>query len=185
MRGSAMRLVRAQWAPLVALAVLSLLSALLAVAVPSRTAAGYDRAAAAAIGSSADLTVEGKAAGSTAWSAVPSQAAMEANSVTWQQMLPRSLAKVADEPEASAMSARLRVPGRFSAPRLLYLGWDLGAWSRIRVVAGDPAVNPPSETSGDIRVMVSAKYARQLGYKVGDRMDLGTSRSRSPDCTSR
>ncbi|MFA1541018.1 ABC transporter permease [Actinomadura monticuli] len=173
MRGSAMRLARAQWAPLAALAVLSLLSALLAVAVPARTEAGYDRAAAAAAGSSADLTVEGKAAGSAAWSAVPSQAAMGANSVTWQQMLPRSLAKVAGEPEASARTARLPVPGTFDAPRLMYLGWDLGAWNRIRVVAGRMAINPPSETSGDIRVMVSETYAAQLGYKVGDRLDLG------------
>ena len=173
MRGSAMRLARAQWAPLAALAVLSLLSALLAVAVPARTAAGYDRAAAAAVGPGADLTVEGKAAGSAAWSAVPSRAAMEGNSVTWQQLLPRSLAAVAGEPEASAITAKLPVPGTFDAPRLLYLGWELGAWNRLRIVDGDPAANPATETSGDIRVMVSAKYARQLGYKVGDRMDLG------------
>ncbi|MFA1548663.1 FtsX-like permease family protein [Actinomadura chokoriensis] len=173
MRGSAMRLARAQWAPLVALAVLSLLSALLAVAVPSRTAAGYDRAAAAAIGPAADLRVDGKASGSRAWAALPSDAALATNTVTWQQLLPRSLAEVAGDPEPSVTTERLPVPGRFSAPRLLYLGWDPGSWSRVRVVAGGPAVNPPAETRDDIRVMVSAKFAGQLGYKVGDRMDLG------------
>ncbi|GAA1871495.1 FtsX-like permease family protein [Actinomadura bangladeshensis] len=173
MRGAAVRLARAQWAPLAALAVLSLLSALLAVAVPSRTAAGYDRAAVAAIGPAADLRVDGKARGVQAWRAVPGDAAMGANAVTWQQMLPRSLAGVAGEPESSVTTEQMVVEGRFSAPRLLYLGWDLAAWKRVRMVAGEPAINPPSETSGDIRIMVSEKYADQMGYEVGGRMDLG------------
>ncbi|MFG1851498.1 FtsX-like permease family protein [Actinomadura geliboluensis] len=173
MRSTALRLARAQWAPLTALAVLSLLTALLAVAVPARTAAGYDRAAAAAAGADADILIQGKARGNEAWAAVPSRAALEANNVTWQQMLPASLRAVAGEPEASATAERMSVEGKFDAPRLLYLGWDLGALSRVRLVAGTPAINPATETSGDIRVMVAKKYADQLGYKTGDRMALG------------
>ncbi|CND81434.1 FtsX-like permease family [Mycobacterium tuberculosis] len=172
MGGAAVRLARAQWAPLTALAVLSLLSALLAVAVPSRTAAGYDRAAATAIGPAADMRVVGQARGGQAWRAVPGDAAMAADAVTWQQMLPRSLARVAGEPESSVTTDQMGVEGQFSAPRLLYLSWDLGAWKRVRMVAGAPAINPPSETSGDIRVMVSKKYADQMGYRAGSRMDL-------------
>ncbi|MER7543157.1 FtsX-like permease family protein [Spirillospora sp. NPDC127506] len=170
MGGSAVRLARAQWAPLAALAVLSLLSALLAVAVPARTAAGYDRAAAAAIGPTADLRVEGQAQGGAAWSAIPSQAALESGTITWQQMLPRSLAGVTGEPEASITTERMAVDGRFAAPRLLYLSWDFGAWQRIRLVAGERAYNPATETGGDIRVMVAKEYADELGYKVGDRI---------------
>ncbi|MFB4311297.1 ABC transporter permease [Actinomadura sp. GTD37] len=172
MRGSGMRLARAQWAPLVALAVLSLISAVFAVAVPSRTAAGYDRAAAAAIGPDADIRVEGKAKGGAAWTVVPSEASLGANSVTWQQMLPSSLAGVAGEPEPSVTSERIDVIGHFLEPRRLYLGWDPGTWRRARVVAGTPSFNSPTELSGDVLVMVAEKYAAQLGYKVGDRIDV-------------
>ncbi|MCP9982600.1 hypothetical protein [Actinomadura madurae] len=62
MRGTGARLARAQWAPLAALAVLTFVSALLATAVPSRTTAGYDRAAAAAVGPAADIRVRGRRA---------------------------------------------------------------------------------------------------------------------------
>ncbi|SNT06183.1 putative ABC transport system permease protein [Actinomadura meyerae] len=172
MRGTALRLARAQWAPLAALAVLSLLSALLAVAVPARTAAGYDRAAAAAAGADADIRIEGKAQGGEAWAAVPSQAALEGNNVTWQQMLPASLRAAAGEPEASVTAERMPVEGEFDAPRLLYLSWDLGAFTRLRLVAGTRAFNPPTESSGDIRILVAERYAEQLGYKVGDRITV-------------
>ncbi|MGP4021864.1 FtsX-like permease family protein [Actinomadura sp. 3N407] len=170
MRGPGTRLAGAQWAPLAALAVLSLMSALLAVTVPSRTAAGYDRAAAAAVGTAADVRVEGRARGESAWSAVPGQAALASNTVAWQGLLPGSLRGVVGEPEPSVGTGRLNVAGRFAAPRLLYLKWDIGAWDRIRLVAGSPAYD---RQDGEILVMVSKRYADRLGYKAGDRLNLG------------
>ncbi|WP_433476928.1 CRISPR-associated protein Cas5 [Spirillospora sp. CA-142024] len=168
MRGAAIRLARAQWAPLTALAVLTLVSALLAVAVPSRTTAGYDRAVAAAVGADADIRVRGEAAGSTAFSGVPSEAALGANAIAWQQRLPRSLSDVVGEPESSVTSPGNAVEGRFSRPRLLYLGWEPGTWRRIRVVTGQPPYNKPGQTSGDMQAMVAKAYADRLGYKTGD-----------------
>ncbi|TDD80566.1 FtsX-like permease family protein [Actinomadura darangshiensis] len=173
MRVPWMRLARAQWAPLAALAVLMLVSALLAVAVPARTADGYDRAAEAAIGPTADIRVDGKAQGAAAATAVPGEAGLLSNAVSWQSMLPESLSEVAGEPEPSVTTERLSVAGKFSPPRLLYLGWDTGAWKRIRLVSGAPARNMPGASSGDVQVMVSKRYADQLGYKAGDRIDLG------------
>ncbi|WUH97838.1 CRISPR-associated protein Cas5 [Spirillospora sp. NBC_00431] len=168
-----MRLVRAQWAPVVALAVLTLVSALLAVVLPARMAAGYDRGAAAAAGQGADIRVEGRAADIAARTAVPSQDALVAHGLMWQEMMPPSLREVTGQPEASATSDRMHVHGRFSRPRLLYLGWDVGAWERVRVVAGFPAYNYDLKPGEDPRVMVSKQYADRLGYKVGDRITAG------------
>ncbi|MCR3744074.1 putative ABC transport system permease protein [Actinomadura glauciflava] len=173
MRSAGMRLVRAQWAPLTALAVLTLVSALLAVAVPSRTTAGYDRAAAAAAGPGADIHVKGEAGGSAAFAAVPSDAALNANALAWRDRLPRSLAEVTGEPESSVTSPSQAVDGEFRRPRLLYLGWEPGAWRRIRVVSGGFPFNKTGQTSGDMNAMVAKRYADQLGYKVGDRIGLG------------
>ncbi|OLT24091.1 hypothetical protein BJF79_45490 [Actinomadura sp. CNU-125] len=61
LNGPWIRLARAHWAPLAALGVLTLVTALLAVTVPASTAAGYDRAAAAALGPAPAVRVEGKA----------------------------------------------------------------------------------------------------------------------------
>ncbi|GGQ16792.1 membrane protein [Actinomadura coerulea] len=168
-----MRLVRAQWAPLTALAVLMLVSALLAVAVPSRTTAGYDRAAAAAFGADADIHVKGEAGGAAAFAAVPSEAALAANALAWRDRLPRSLAEVTGEPESSVTSPGDRVEGEFRRPRILYLGWEPGAWQRIRFVSGHYPFNKPGQTSGDMNVAIAKRYADQLGYKLGDRIDLG------------
>ncbi|MFI0484024.1 FtsX-like permease family protein [Actinomadura sp. 9N215] len=166
-------LVRAQWAPVVALAVLTVVSALLAVVLPARMAAGYDRSAAAAAGSGADVRVEGRAADLAATTAVPSEDGLISHGLTWQQLMPSSLRAVTGQPEASATGDRMVVDGQFIRPRLLYLGWDVGAWGRVRVVAGAPAHNFDLKPGEDLRVMVSKKYADQLGYKVGDRITAG------------
>ncbi|TMQ91366.1 CRISPR-associated protein Cas5 [Actinomadura soli] len=173
MTGAGVRLVRVQWAPLMALAVLTLVSALLAVALPARMAAGYDRSAAAAAGPGADVRVEGRAADFAATTSVPSQDALVSHGLTWQQMMPSSLRGVTGQPEASATSDRMGIEGRFSRPRLLYLGWDVGAWERVRVVAGTPAHSFDLRPGEDLRVMVSKTYADRLGYKVGDRITAG------------
>lgn len=76
----------------------------------------------------------GEAGGSTAFAAVPSEAALGANAISWQQRLPRSLSDVSGEPESSVTSSVNTVEGTFRRPRLLYLGWDPGAWRRIRLV---------------------------------------------------
>ncbi|WP_149261108.1 CRISPR-associated protein Cas5 [Actinomadura sp. K4S16] len=175
MRSAGMRLVRAQWAPITALAVLMLVSALLAVAVPSRTTAGYDRAAAAAVGADtgADVHVKGEAGGAGAFAAVPGEAALSSNALAWRDRLPRSLAEVTGEPESSVTSPGDRVEGDFRRPRILYLGFEPGAWRRIRFVSGRYPFNKPGQTGGDMSVAVAKKYADQLGYKLGDRIDLG------------
>ncbi|MEU9872188.1 CRISPR-associated protein Cas5 [Actinomadura sp. NPDC048021] len=173
MRSAGTRLARAQWAPLTALAVLMLVSALLAVAVPSRTTAGYDRAAAAAVGADADIHVKGEAGGSAAFAAVPGDAALNSHALAWRDRLPRSLAGVVGEPESSVTSPGDRVEGDFRRPRILYLGWEPGAWRRVRLVSGRYPFNKPGQTSGDIDVLVAKRYADQLGYKAGDRIDLG------------
>ncbi|MGI5204331.1 CRISPR-associated protein Cas5 [Spirillospora sp. CA-108201] len=174
MRGAGMRLARAQWAPLTALAVLTLVSALLAVVVPSRTTAGYDRAAAAAAGPGAAVRVKGTAGGPAAFAAVPGDAALNGNALTWRELMPRSLSEVTGEPEASVTSPAARVAGTFSRPRFLYLGWEPGAWRRIRVVSGGFPENKPGQTSGDMNVVVAKAYADRLGYKIGDRIEVGS-----------
>ncbi|MFI0410002.1 CRISPR-associated protein Cas5 [Actinomadura sp. 3N508] len=168
--GAGLRLARAQWAPLVALAVLTLVSALLAVALPARMAAGYDRSAAAAAGSGADVRVEGRAADIAATTSVPSQDALVSHGLTYQQLMPPSLRAVTGQPEASATSDRMGIDGRFSRPRLLYLGWDVGAWERVRIVAGTPSYSFDLKPGEDLRVMVAKTFADRLGYKVGDRI---------------
>ncbi|MEV0667482.1 CRISPR-associated protein Cas5 [Actinomadura luteofluorescens] len=173
MRSAGMRLVRAQWAPLTALAVLTLVSALLAVAVPSRTTAGYDRAAAAAAGPGADIRVTGRAGGSTAFADVPGEAALNGNSLTWRELMPRSLSETLGEPEASVTSPVHEVEGDFHRPRVLYLGWEPGAWRRIRLVAGALPYNKPGRTGGDMNVVLAKAFADLLGYKTGDRIELG------------
>ncbi|MEU9841641.1 CRISPR-associated protein Cas5 [Actinomadura sp. NPDC048032] len=173
MRSAGTRLARAQWAPLTALAVLMLVSALLAVAVPSRTTAGYDRAAALAAGPGAAIRVTGKAGGPSAFAAVPGDAALNGNALTWRELMPRSLSETTGEPEASVTSPVQTVQGTFARPRVLYLGWDPGAWERVRLVAGRLPSNRPGETSGDMSVMVAKAFADRLGYKPGDRIDLG------------
>ncbi|WP_168221078.1 FtsX-like permease family protein [Actinomadura sp. WMMA1423] len=173
MRSAGTRLARAQWAPLTALAVLMLVSALLAVVFPSRTTAGYDRAAAAAAGPGSAITVKGTAGGPSAFAAVPGEAALNGNAFTWREMMPRSLREVTAEPEASVTSPAAAVEGEFSRPRVLYLGWDPGAEQRVRPVSGDFPYNKAGETTGDLKVMVAKAYADQLGYKTGDRIELG------------
>lgn len=172
MRSAGMRLARAQWAPLTALAVLMLVSALLAVAVPSRTTAGYDRAAALATGPGAAVRVTGKAGGPSAFAAVPGDAALNGNALTWRELMPRSLGETTGEPEASVTSPGQAVQGTFHRPRVLYLGWEPGAWRRIRVVAGRLPYNRPGETSGDMSAVVAKAFADRLGYKAGDRIEL-------------
>ncbi|WP_329095203.1 CRISPR-associated protein Cas5 [Actinomadura citrea] len=172
MRSAGMRLARTQWAPLTALAVLMLVSALLAVVVPSRTTAGYDRAAAAAAGPGAVIRVKGTAGGTAAFAAVPGEAALNGNALTWRELMPRSLSEGTGEPEASVTSPADTVEGGLHRPRLLYLGWEPNAWRRIRLVSGGLPSNKPGQTSGDMNVVVAKAYADQFGYKVGDRIEL-------------
>ncbi|GAA4225422.1 FtsX-like permease family protein [Actinomadura meridiana] len=173
MRGAGARLVRAQWAPLAALAALTFVAAVLCVAVPSRTAGGYDRAAVAAVGQDADIRVQGTAKGTTAFSAVPSEAALDSNGIAWRDLLPGALRRATGEAEPSATTDGDNLEGHYSKPRILYLGWVPGAQRRIRMVSGAEPYNKPGATSGDMQIMVSRKYADQLGYKVGDTMVMG------------
>lgn len=175
MRGPGMRLAHTQWAPLVALAVLTVVSALLAVVLPARIAGGYDRAAAAAVGAGADVRVEGKSGGDRAARLIPNMAAMTANSLAWQNMLPASLRAVTGEPEPSVTTGRMSIAGKAPSPRLLYLSWAEGAAERIRMVAGKPPDNRPSgaeDEDAEIQVVIAEKYADAMGYKPGDRLSL-------------
>lgn len=171
MSSPALRLARAHWAPLVALAVLTLLSALFAVAVPARTAAGYDRAGAAAVRGT-DLRVVGTAAGPEAARPISSGAALETVTVDWQTLLPPSLRDVAGEPEGSVGTARMDVLGNAPRPRKLSLSHDPGALKRIRLVAGGIPYAEPGRLSGDVPIIVSKTYATAMGYKVGTRLAL-------------
>ncbi|TDE18823.1 FtsX-like permease family protein [Actinomadura sp. 6K520] len=175
MRGPVLRLARAQWAPLAALAALTAVSALLAVVLPARIAAGYDRAAASAVGAGADVRVEGRSGGETGARTIPGMAAMTSNSVAWQDLLPPSLRGAVGEPEPSMTSGRMSVAGEAPSPRLLYLGWAEGALERVRLVAGGPPVNRPSGTGdedAEIQVVVAQEYADAMGYAPGDRLVL-------------
>ncbi|MEU9023596.1 FtsX-like permease family protein [Actinomadura sp. NPDC048394] len=175
--GPWLRLARTQWAPLAALAVLALVSALLAVAVPAATAAGYDRDAATTVGTDADLQVVGRAKGTGASSAIPNVGALTANAFTWQQLLPGSLRNVTGPPEASvALDSPQSIAGEFPEPRELTLGWDPDTDRRIDIVAGRPPVNEvplnQGRTTPEIQVMVAERYADAMGYKVGARLTL-------------
>ncbi|HEU5023754.1 MAG TPA: hypothetical protein VFV01_02425, partial [Spirillospora sp.] len=175
--GPWLRLARTQWAPLAALAVLALVSALLAVAVPAATAAGYDRDAATTVGTDADLQVVGRAKGTGASSAIPNVGALTANAFTWQQLLPGSLRNVTGPPEASvALDSPQSIAGEFAEPRELTLGWDPETDRRIDIVAGRPPVNEvplnQGRTTPEIQVMVAERYADAMGYKVGARLTL-------------
>ncbi|WP_329519444.1 FtsX-like permease family protein [Spirillospora sp. NBC_01491] len=179
MNGPFTRLVRAQWAPLVALAVLTLLSALLAVAVPARTAAGYDRAADAAVGGDAvggdaDLRVEASVPSAQGRRSIPDIQAMTFQSEDWQSALPPTFRAVSDIPEASITTTRMAAQGTFEKPRLAYLSWDLGALQRVRYVAGaEPGDDLTDQKDAPLKVTASKKYADKLGYKVGDEITLG------------
>ncbi|MWA07178.1 FtsX-like permease family protein [Actinomadura sp. LD22] len=175
--GPWLRLARTQWAPLAALAVLTLVTALLAVAVPAATTAGYDRDAATTVGTDADLQVVGKAKGTGASSAIPNVGALTANAFTWQQLLPGSLRTVTGPPEASvALDTPQGISGEFTEPRELDLGWDPDTGRRILITAGHPPVNEvplnPGRTTPEIQVMVAERYAQAMGYKVGARLTL-------------
>lgn len=141
MRSAGMRLARTQWAPLTALAVLMLVSALLAVVVPSRTTAGYDRAAAAAAGPGAVIRVKGTAGGTAAFAAVPGEAALNGNALTWRELMPRSLSEGTGEPEASVTSPADTVEGACTVR-----GSCTWAGNRTRggASASSPAASPPT-----------------------------------------
>ncbi|GAA2141390.1 FtsX-like permease family protein [Actinomadura napierensis] len=184
--GPWLRLARTQWAPLAALAVLALVSALLAVTVPAATAAGYDRGAPAAVGSDADLKVTGTSHGLDAAVAVPDEVVLDTNGLTWQQLLPDSLREVTGPAEASvALTTQMYIDGTFRQPRLMGFDWEPGAWKRIGLVAGRLPVNRPPEpdvaASGqEVEVMVAQQYAQAMGYRPGDRMTLKDPDARGP-----
>ncbi|QKG22417.1 FtsX-like permease family protein [Actinomadura verrucosospora] len=175
--GPWLRLARTQWAPLAALAVLTLLTAVLAVAVPAATAAGYDRDAAATVGTDSDLKVVGRAKGGGAVSAVPNEGALTANAFTWQQLLPGVLRNVTGPPEPSVTtSGTMGVAGEFPEPRNMNFDWEPGAEQRVGIVSGRPAMNRPSLNPGsagqEIQVMVAERFATAMGYKAGTRLTL-------------
>ncbi|RFS84550.1 CRISPR-associated protein Cas5 [Actinomadura spongiicola] len=168
MRGPAPRLARAHLAPLVALAVLTLVAALLAVAVPSRTAAGYDRAAAGAV-EGADLRVEGRAAGPIATSLIASAVEMRTHATTWRTYLPPSLRRATGEPEPSISTARMLVT-RAPSPQMLTVNWDAGASERIRIVRTARDADLPR--AGEIGVVISKGYAERTRREPGDPLVL-------------
>ncbi|MDL4815391.1 FtsX-like permease family protein [Actinomadura opuntiae] len=184
--GPWLRLARTQWAPLAALAVLALVSAVLAVTVPAATAAGYDRGASAAVGADADLRVTGKSHGTDAAVAVPDEVVLESNGLSWQQLLPGSLREVTGPPEASvAATGQMFMEGDFERPRLMGFDWDPGAWKRVRLVAGRPPVNKPPASDvpaagQEVEVLVAQQYAQAMGYRPGDRATLRDPDARGP-----
>ncbi|TDD80703.1 ABC transporter permease [Actinomadura rubrisoli] len=183
MNGPWTRLARTQWAPLAALAVLALVAAVLAVTVPSRTADGYDRAAAASLGADGDVRVEARVAGTEGFRSVPTASDMALNSVNWQQLLPSTLRAVVGAPEQSVSTRGDRVPDPSPEPRIVTVSWDDGALKRLRLVAGAPPFNQVSDDSDDdrgreVQIGVSQQVAAKFGYKVGQRLRVGTRRVR-------
>lgn len=174
------RLVRSQAAPVAALAVLTFVSALLGVAVPAATAAGYDRAAASAVGTDPDLRVEGQEMSDRAAASVPDVVEMAQKAAQWHAALPVAFRDASGDPEASVTTERTVVAGKFERARTLYLAWDFGASRRVRFVAGRAPENdmpgssfeggaPPQRT---VRIALSKRFADAFGYKVGDELAL-------------
>ncbi|WP_131743454.1 hypothetical protein, partial [Actinomadura roseirufa] len=173
MNGPWTRLARTQWAPLAALAVLTLVTALLAVTVPSRIAAGYDGAAGAAVGADGEVRVEAKVSAAEGGRSIPTGVETTTASALWQGLLPPSLRAVAGPPEPSIALDEDRVSGaRTSAPLVVTLKWDLGTRERIRFVAGAPPENRPSDDSDDdhgrvIEIAVPKAFGAAYGYAPG------------------
>ncbi|WP_158642290.1 FtsX-like permease family protein [Actinomadura sp. WAC 06369] len=166
------RLARAQWAPLAALGVLTLVTALLAVAVPASTAAGYDRAARAAVGRTPAVVVEGKVQAGEARTAVPTNAAMMHHGRAWEALLPPALHGAAGQPEPSVTTDRMSVAGD-RGPQLLAVGWDAGALERVRFVEGAAPRNGPNDRDGAaLHVAMARPFAERLGHRVGDELVL-------------
>ncbi|MGI5167115.1 FtsX-like permease family protein [Spirillospora sp. CA-253888] len=163
------RLVRAQWAPLLALAALALVTAALVVAVPASTAAGYDRAAAGAMGRDADVVVAGRATTAVAASTGWDEHAMARQGEELRRLLgPASRAMLAG-PEPSIASAEHRVVGDHPIRRRLTLVRDPGTDRRIRYVAGGP---PRTDAEGPLTVALPKATADRLAHRVGDEIEL-------------
>lgn len=164
---------RAQRAPLAVLAVLMLVTAFLAVLVPSALTAGYDRAAADAV-ASADLRVEGEAPASQAATLVPDDTALARQSETLRQVLPPGLHSVTGPPERSVTTPRLTVRPPDDDPErqnLLHLSLDPGAAERVRYVSGGPPRNDPGERR-PLQVALAASAARPMGLDTGSRIEV-------------
>ncbi|WP_242900675.1 hypothetical protein [Actinomadura terrae] len=170
------RLARAQWPPLAALAVLALVTALLAVTVPARVAGGYDRAAKATV-AGADVRVEGRLEAATLRRFLPLSDDVSVQSANWYDRLPPQLRSAVGPPEPYVTTNENAIGGPFLERRLLTLAWDMGASSRVRFVAGTPPQDMPSDATPDhgrlVQIGLSESYADKFGYKVGTTLGLG------------
>ncbi|MBO2447236.1 hypothetical protein J4573_09085 [Actinomadura barringtoniae] len=177
MSGPWRRLVRTQWAPIVALAVLTLITALLTADVPARVAAGYDRAAATAIGDDADVVVEntlGSSGGGSGIAADPNR--ISALSARFEGLLPPDLRAVTGPAEAAVSTAAMLdvVPRPALRRRLFNVSWDVEAGGRVRYVAGDAPATGASP--GDVlQVALGKKAAAAFGYRPGTELTLAGS----------
>ncbi|QXJ24206.1 hypothetical protein AGRA3207_005481 [Actinomadura graeca] len=180
LNGAWARLAREQRAPLVALAAMTFVTALLAVTVPARVAAGYDRAAGAAV-SGQDVRVEARTDAATLGRFLPLADDVTVRSATWYDDLPADLRRVVGAPETSVGTNEMATAGPFLEPRLVTLAWDPGALKRVRFVAGTPPEDPPGDGPADgpggkrgqeIQVAVSKAYADRFGYRPGTPLDL-------------
>ncbi|MFI6518431.1 FtsX-like permease family protein [Spirillospora sp. NPDC050679] len=163
------RLVRAQWAPLLALAALALVTAALMVAVPASTAAGYDRAAAEAMGRDGEVVVAGRAittvAASTGWD----ENAMAEQGRKLRELLGPASRETLAGPEPSVAGAESRVVGDHPIRRRLTLVRDPGTDHRVRYVAGAP---PRTGPGGPLAVALPKATADRLSHRVGDEIEL-------------
>ncbi|MBW8482875.1 FtsX-like permease family protein [Actinomadura parmotrematis] len=158
---------RAQWAPVVGLAVAAFVAALAAVLVPAALEDGYDRAAVAAVRGT-DVVVTGNAESRTGRTVIPDERTLDARTRVWRGALPRTLASVVGAPEAAVTTGRFGVAGEFSKPRLAQLEWSPDAARRVRFVAGGPAAS----RDGLPQVAMSAADAAAFGYRVGSTLEV-------------
>jgi hypothetical protein len=171
--GPWVRLVRAQWVPVAALAVLMLVTALLAADVPARVAAGYDRAAATAVGDDADVTVENTLGSASGGGIAPDPGRIAALSARFQGLLPRDLKAVTGPPEAAVSTATtLDVNPRPAARRRLFaVSWYVQAGGKVRYVEGRPPTTGAAR--GDVlQVGLGKKAAAAYGYRPGTELTL-------------
>ncbi|MBT2212960.1 FtsX-like permease family protein [Actinomadura sp. NEAU-AAG7] len=175
-----LRLARAQWPPIAAVAVLTLVTALLAVTVPARVAGGYDRAARATV-AGADIRVEGRQDAATVARYLPLSDDVSVRSATWYGILPQHLSDAVGPPEPYVTTTENRIGGEFLEPRLVTLAWDPGATRRVRFVAGVPPQDMPSDSTPDhgraVQIALPKPYADKFGYRVGTALPLGDLRA--------
>ncbi|MEV5575537.1 FtsX-like permease family protein [Spirillospora sp. NPDC052269] len=164
MRGPRFRLVRMHWAALLAVAVLTAVTTVLAVVYPARSVSGYDKAAVGVLGADGTVNVVGTEGGQAARTMYVAPLSMMPESEIWHTMMPDRLrrATLAADPFAiTFQKLYVTYPGKHLPAKL-----DLVANAAIngpyRVVQGSGFLS-----AGRPELALTKPTADLFGFKLG------------------